>query len=35
MQQLARIVGYKRLLTRLVRPAARWWLLRMSPYYNH
>lgn len=34
MQQLARIVGYKRLLTRLVRPAARWWLLRMSPFYR-
>ncbi|HJT55146.1 MAG TPA: NAD(P)-dependent oxidoreductase [Ktedonobacteraceae bacterium] len=34
MHQLTRIVGYKRLLTRMVRPAARWWILRMSPYYR-
>ena len=34
MEQLTRIVGYKRLLTALVRPAARWWILRMSPYYK-
>jgi nucleoside-diphosphate-sugar epimerase len=34
MEQLTRIVGYRRLLTGLVRPAARWWLLRMSPYYK-
>jgi len=34
MQQLTRIVGYKRVLTRLVRPIARWWILRLSPYYR-
>ena len=34
MQQLTRIVGYKRRLTALVRPAASWWILRMSPYYK-
>lgn len=34
MRQLTRIVGFQRQLTRLVRPAARWWLLRMSPYYK-
>jgi len=32
MQQLTRIVGYKRKLTALVRPLARWWILRMSPF---
>ncbi len=35
MRQLTRIAGYKRYLTRMVRPAARWWILRMSPYYHH
>ena len=34
MEHLTRIVGYKRLLTSLVRPAARWWILRMSPFYK-
>ncbi len=34
MEQLTRIVGYKRLLTTMIRPAARWWILRMSPYYK-
>jgi UDP-glucose 4-epimerase len=34
MEHLTRIVGYKRLLTTVVRPAARWWILRMSPYYR-
>lgn len=34
MQHLARIVGYQRHLTALVRPVARWWILRMSPYYR-
>ncbi len=34
MQHLTRIIGYKRLLTALVRPAARRWILRMSPYYK-
>lgn len=34
MQQLTRIVGYKRKLTALVRPVARWWILRMSPFYK-
>lgn len=35
VQQLAGIVGYKRRLTALVRPAARWYLLRMSPFYHN
>jgi nucleoside-diphosphate-sugar epimerase len=35
VRQLTRIVGFRRHLTRLVRPAARWWLLRMSPYYKN
>ena len=34
IQDLARIVSYKRQLTRLVSPIARWWILRMSPYYK-
>lgn len=34
IQHLTRIVGYKRRLTALVAPAARWWILRMSPYYK-
>ncbi len=34
MAQLTRIVGYKRQLTVLVRPLARWYLLRMSPFYR-
>ncbi len=34
IQHLTRIIGYKRLLTTLVRPAARWWILRMSPFYK-
>lgn len=34
IQHLTRIVGYKRLLTGLVSPIARWWILRMSPYYK-
>jgi nucleoside-diphosphate-sugar epimerase len=34
MHQLARIVGYKRRLAALVSPVARWWILRMSPYYK-
>ncbi len=34
MQQLTRIVGYKRYLARAVRPIARRWILRMSPYYR-
>jgi UDP-glucose 4-epimerase len=34
MQQLTRIVGYKRKLTALVRPVARWWILRLSPFYT-
>jgi nucleoside-diphosphate-sugar epimerase len=33
VEHLARIAGYKRLLTTLVRPAVRWWILRMSPFY--
>jgi nucleoside-diphosphate-sugar epimerase len=35
VQQLTSIVGYKRRLTALVRPAARWYLLRMSPFYHN
>lgn len=34
IQDLTRIVGYKRQLTRLVSPIARWWILRMSPCYK-
>jgi len=34
IQHLTRIIGYKRLLTALVSPAARWWILRMSPFYK-
>ena len=34
IQHLTRIVGYKRLLTLMVRPIARWWVLRMSPFYK-
>ena len=34
MQHLTRIVGYKRRLAALTRPAARWYLLRMSPFYR-
>jgi len=34
MQHLTRIVGARRLLTSLVRPVARRWILRMSPFYN-
>lgn len=32
LEQLRRIVGPRRHLTALVRPVARWYLLRMSPY---
>jgi nucleoside-diphosphate-sugar epimerase len=34
IQQLTRNVGYQRRLTMLARPAARWYLLRMSPFYR-
>ena len=34
IQHLTQIVGYKRLLTALVNPLARWWILRMSPFYR-
>jgi nucleoside-diphosphate-sugar epimerase len=34
MNQLTRIVGPRRWLTSAVRPVARWYLLRMSPYYR-
>ncbi|HEY7348064.1 MAG TPA: NAD(P)-dependent oxidoreductase [Ktedonobacterales bacterium] len=34
MQELTRIVGYKRQLAALVRPLARWYILRMSPFYR-
>jgi nucleoside-diphosphate-sugar epimerase len=34
MQQLTRIVGYQRRLTALVRPLARWYILRLSPFYR-
>lgn len=33
MQHITRAVGSQRLLTTLVSPLARWWLLRMSPFY--
>ncbi len=34
MEQLTSIVGYQRRLTALVRPIARWYILRMSPFYR-
>ena len=34
MEHLTRIVGYQRRLTALVRPLARWYILRMSPFYR-
>ncbi len=34
IQQLTRKVGYKRQLTMMMRPVARWYLLRMSPFYR-
>lgn len=34
IQHLERVVGYKRLLIKPVSPLARWWILRMSPYYK-
>jgi hypothetical protein len=34
IQQLTDIAGPKRHLTALVRPAARWWILRMSSFYR-
>lgn len=34
MRDLTRIVGSRRLLTTVVRPLARWWILRMSPFYR-
>lgn len=35
MRDLTRIVGPRRLLTTVVRPLARWWILRMSPFYRN
>lgn len=34
MKEIQRAVGYKRQLARLIRPVARWWILRMSPFYR-
>ncbi len=34
MRHLEHAVGARRILTALVRPIARWWLLRMSPFYK-
>ncbi len=34
MEELRRAVGYKRQLAKVVSPAIRWWLLRMSPVTN-
>jgi nucleoside-diphosphate-sugar epimerase len=34
IQQLTRLVRYRRRLTMLVSPFARWYLLRMSPFYR-
>jgi nucleoside-diphosphate-sugar epimerase len=31
---LTRLYGYQRPLVELVRPIARWWVLRLSPYYH-
>ena len=34
MQQLERLAGFSRVLATAARPLARWWLLRMSPFYH-
>lgn len=34
MADVKRAVGYRRVFTAMVRPLARWWILRMSPYYQ-
>jgi nucleoside-diphosphate-sugar epimerase len=34
MRDLERIAGFTRVLATIARPAARWWLLRMSPFYR-
>ena len=34
IQEMRRVVGFRRHLVRLLRPAVRWWLLRKSPYYR-
>jgi len=34
MHDLERIAGFTRVLATMARPAARWWLLRMSPFYR-
>lgn len=35
MQHLTRIYGYQRPFVSLVHPIARWWVLRLSPYYHN
>jgi nucleoside-diphosphate-sugar epimerase len=35
VQHLTRIFGHQKQLVSLVRPIARWWVLRLSPYYHH
>lgn len=35
MQHITRAVGSQRWMTALVSPLARWWLLRMSPFYQN
>lgn len=34
VQHLTRIFGHQKQLISLVRPIARWWVLRLSPYYR-
>ena len=34
MRHLTRLYGYQKQLVSLVRPLARWWVLRLSPYYR-
>jgi hypothetical protein len=34
VQHLTRIFGHQKQLVTLVRPIARWWVLRLSPYYR-
>jgi nucleoside-diphosphate-sugar epimerase len=34
MQELMRVVGYKRQLAKVVSPLVRWWILRLSPFYR-
>jgi nucleoside-diphosphate-sugar epimerase len=35
VRHLTRMHGHQKSLVSLVRPIARWWVLRLSPYYHH